>query len=143
MITSYDLLILVICIKCSIISSILFALSTNLDHFLLEAWQFHYVAELFTLLSCSCQNAGPFFEWVGAGLTSVKISGFRNGTVDLTSAVWSYKVSDSILQKEKNFPKIGVIVRYCLYDMCIYMNYVYSFMSLSYQFSVLILNSCL
>ncbi|KAH7685340.1 Beta-galactosidase protein [Dioscorea alata] len=43
-------------------------------------------------MTVGLQNAGPFFEWVGAGLTSVKISGFRNGTVDLTSAAWSYKV---------------------------------------------------
>ncbi|KAM0946343.1 putative beta-galactosidase [Dioscorea sansibarensis] len=43
-------------------------------------------------MTVGLQNAGPFFEWVGAGLTSVKISGFRNGTVDLTSATWSYKI---------------------------------------------------
>lgn len=41
---------------------------------------------------CCFQNAGSFYEWVGAGLTSVKIEGFNNGTVDLSHFNWIYKV---------------------------------------------------
>lgn len=41
---------------------------------------------------CCFQNAGSFYEWVGAGLTSVKIKGFNNGTVDLSHFNWIYKV---------------------------------------------------
>ncbi|CAL5368849.1 unnamed protein product [Camellia sinensis] len=37
-------------------------------------------------------NGGPFYEWVGAGLTSVLIKGFRNGTKDLTTYNWNYKI---------------------------------------------------
>lgn len=43
-------------------------------------------------------NAGSFYEWVGAGLTSVKIEGFNNGTVDLSHFNWIYKIG---LQGEK------------------------------------------
>lgn len=43
-------------------------------------------------------NAGSFYEWVGAGLTSVKIEGFDNGTVDLSHFNWIYKIG---LQGEK------------------------------------------
>ncbi|OAY67949.1 Beta-galactosidase 3 [Ananas comosus] len=39
------------------------------------------------------KNAGPFYEWVGAGLTSVKINGLKNGTMDLSSNKWIYKVN--------------------------------------------------
>ena len=39
------------------------------------------------------QTAGPFYDFVGAGLTSVKIKGLNNGTIDLSSYTWTYKVS--------------------------------------------------
>ncbi|KAF6170573.1 hypothetical protein GIB67_031981 [Kingdonia uniflora] len=35
---------------------------------------------------------GPFYEWVPAGLTSVKIAGMNNGTSDLSSNTWIYKI---------------------------------------------------
>lgn len=41
---------------------------------------------------CCLQNAGPLYEWVGAGLTSVKIEGLNNGTLDLSGHPWTYKV---------------------------------------------------
>ncbi|KAJ4747788.1 Beta-galactosidase [Rhynchospora pubera] len=37
-------------------------------------------------------NAGPFYEWVGAGPTSVKISGLTSRTLDLSSHSWAYKI---------------------------------------------------
>ncbi|KAL0928744.1 hypothetical protein M5K25_000663 [Dendrobium thyrsiflorum] len=40
------------------------------------------------------KNAGPFYEWVGAGLTSVKIAGLDNGTIDLSSNTWKYKLRE-------------------------------------------------
>ncbi|PKA64758.1 Beta-galactosidase 3 [Apostasia shenzhenica] len=43
-------------------------------------------------MTVGLQNAGPFYEWVGAGLTSVKISGLKNGTIDLSSNKWEYKI---------------------------------------------------
>ncbi|KAG8044138.1 hypothetical protein GUJ93_ZPchr0044g38095 [Zizania palustris] len=46
-------------------------------------------------MTVGLQTAGPFYEWVGAGLTSVKISGMENGTVDLSSNNWAYKVRPS------------------------------------------------
>ncbi|EHA8587341.1 beta-galactosidase 3 [Cocos nucifera] len=41
-------------------------------------------------MTVGLQNAGPFYEWVGAGLTSVKIR-LNNGTIDLSSNTWIYK----------------------------------------------------
>uniref|UniRef100_A0A6N2NA79 beta-galactosidase n=1 Tax=Salix viminalis TaxID=40686 RepID=A0A6N2NA79_SALVM len=49
-------------------------------------------------MTVGLQNAGSFYEWVGAGLTSVKIKGFNNGTVDLSHFNWIYKIG---LQGEK------------------------------------------
>ncbi|KAJ6917706.1 hypothetical protein NC652_019897 [Populus alba x Populus x berolinensis] len=49
-------------------------------------------------MTVGLQNAGSFYEWVGAGLTSVKIEGFNNGTVDLSHFNWIYKIG---LQGEK------------------------------------------
>ncbi|XP_021900324.1 beta-galactosidase 10 [Carica papaya] len=49
-------------------------------------------------MTVGLQNAGPFYEWWGAGLTNVKIMGFNNGTLDLSSSSWSYKIG---LQGEK------------------------------------------
>ncbi|CAA7400344.1 unnamed protein product [Spirodela intermedia] len=46
----------------------------------------------FLSMTVGLQNAGPLFEWTGAGLTSVKINGLRNGTVDLSSKSWVYKI---------------------------------------------------
>ncbi|CAK7354696.1 unnamed protein product [Dovyalis caffra] len=49
-------------------------------------------------MTVGLQNAGSFYEWVGAGLTSVKIKGFNNDTIDLSSYNWTYKIG---LQGEK------------------------------------------
>ncbi|XP_077249768.1 beta-galactosidase 3-like [Tasmannia lanceolata] len=43
-------------------------------------------------MTVGLQNAGPFYESVGAGLTSVKIVGLNNGTLDLSSKTWTYKI---------------------------------------------------
>ncbi|KAM3750594.1 hypothetical protein ACB098_04G047600 [Castanea mollissima] len=37
-------------------------------------------------------TAGTFYEWRGAGPTSVKIEGFNNGTIDMSSYAWTYKI---------------------------------------------------
>ncbi|KAK6123636.1 hypothetical protein DH2020_042617 [Rehmannia glutinosa] len=37
------------------------------------------------------ENAGAFYEWVGAGPTSVRIVGMKNSTVDLSTSTWTYK----------------------------------------------------
>ncbi|KAH9668624.1 Beta-galactosidase 10 [Citrus sinensis] len=42
-------------------------------------------------MTVGLQNAGPFYEWVGAGITSVKITGFNSGTLDLSTYSWTYK----------------------------------------------------
>lgn len=34
------------------------------------------------------------YEWAGAGITSVKISGMENRIIDLSSNKWEYKVQD-------------------------------------------------
>ncbi|OMP01194.1 hypothetical protein COLO4_12094 [Corchorus olitorius] len=38
------------------------------------------------------KTAGGLYEWVGAGLTSVKIEGLNNGTLDLSMSSWTYKI---------------------------------------------------
>ncbi|XP_024019187.1 beta-galactosidase 10 isoform X2 [Morus notabilis] len=43
-------------------------------------------------MTVGLQNAGSFYEWVGAGLTNVEISGFNNGTVNLSNSTWTYKI---------------------------------------------------
>ncbi|CAH9088466.1 unnamed protein product [Cuscuta europaea] len=43
-------------------------------------------------MTMGLQNAGAFYEWVGAGLTSVKVEGFKNGSLDLSSNIWTYKI---------------------------------------------------
>ncbi|KAK9292604.1 hypothetical protein L1049_020578 [Liquidambar formosana] len=43
-------------------------------------------------MTVGLQNAGAFYEWVGAGLTSVKIVGLKNGTLDLSTSSWTYKI---------------------------------------------------
>ncbi|KAL6284804.1 hypothetical protein ACE6H2_015733 [Prunus campanulata] len=43
-------------------------------------------------MTVGLQNAGSFYEWVGAGLTSVNITGFNNGTIDLSAYNWTYKI---------------------------------------------------
>ncbi|XP_076927574.1 beta-galactosidase 3-like [Bidens hawaiensis] len=43
-------------------------------------------------MTVGLQNAGSFYEWVGAGLTSVKLEGIKNGTMDLTNTAWTYKI---------------------------------------------------
>ncbi|KAG6539272.1 hypothetical protein ZIOFF_004434 [Zingiber officinale] len=37
-------------------------------------------------------NAGPLYEWEGAGLTSVNISGTGNGSLNLSPYSWEYKI---------------------------------------------------
>ncbi|TKY73791.1 Beta-galactosidase 10 [Spatholobus suberectus] len=43
-------------------------------------------------LTVGLQTAGPFYDFIGAGLTSVKIKGPNNGTIDLSSYAWTYKI---------------------------------------------------
>ncbi|KAI7757809.1 hypothetical protein M8C21_029185 [Ambrosia artemisiifolia] len=43
-------------------------------------------------MTVGLQNAGSFYEWVGAGLTSVKLEGMKNGTMDLSTTTWTYKI---------------------------------------------------
>ncbi|GAV60272.1 Glyco_hydro_35 domain-containing protein/Gal_Lectin domain-containing protein [Cephalotus follicularis] len=43
-------------------------------------------------MTVGLQNAGPFYEWLGAGLTSVKIKGFNNGTLDMSAYNWTCKI---------------------------------------------------
>ncbi|XAR60280.1 Beta-galactosidase [Bertholletia excelsa] len=46
----------------------------------------------FLSMTVGLQNGGPFYEWVGAGLTSVQVDGFNNGTRDLSIYNWTYKI---------------------------------------------------
>eukprot|EP01018_Ginkgo_biloba_P019618 Gb_41532 [translate_table: standard] len=43
-------------------------------------------------MTVGLQNAGPFYEWVGAGISKVKLEGFQNGTIDLSSNAWTYQI---------------------------------------------------
>ncbi|KAH9625859.1 hypothetical protein KSS87_009968 [Heliosperma pusillum] len=43
-------------------------------------------------MTVGLQTAGPQYEWIGAGLTSVEIKGLKNGTVDLSKFTWIYKI---------------------------------------------------
>ncbi|KAL2243811.1 UNVERIFIED_CONTAM: Beta-galactosidase 3 [Sesamum indicum] len=43
-------------------------------------------------MTVGLQNAGAFYEWVGAGPTSVRILGMKRGTVDLSNSTWTYKI---------------------------------------------------
>ncbi|CAO1942471.1 unnamed protein product [Urochloa humidicola] len=43
-------------------------------------------------MTVGLQNAGPSYEWIGAGFTNVNISGLKNGAVDLSSNIWAYKI---------------------------------------------------
>ncbi|KAK4780301.1 hypothetical protein SAY87_016407 [Trapa incisa] len=43
-------------------------------------------------MTVGLQNAGPFYESWGAGLSSVKIKGFKAGILDLSSSNWTYKI---------------------------------------------------
>ncbi|KAL5555224.1 hypothetical protein UlMin_037460 [Ulmus minor] len=43
-------------------------------------------------MTVGLQNAGSFYEWFGAGLTHVEVSGFNNGTINLSSSSWAYKI---------------------------------------------------
>ncbi|CBI17316.3 unnamed protein product, partial [Vitis vinifera] len=43
-------------------------------------------------MTVGLQNEIPFYEWVGARLTSVKIKGLNNGIMDLSTYPWIYKV---------------------------------------------------
>lgn len=56
------------------------------------AFELEYESSSVLILFATLQNAGAFYDSWGAGLTSVKIKGFRNGTLDLSAHSWSYKV---------------------------------------------------
>lgn len=43
-------------------------------------------------MTVGLQTAGSFYEWIGAGPTSVKIEGFKSGTLDLSACTWTYKI---------------------------------------------------
>ncbi|XP_026445648.1 beta-galactosidase 10-like isoform X2 [Papaver somniferum] len=43
-------------------------------------------------MTVGLQHAGPFYDSIPAGLTSVKLEGFNNGTIDLSSNAWIYKI---------------------------------------------------
>ncbi|WJX34747.1 Beta-galactosidase 10 [Trifolium repens] len=43
-------------------------------------------------LTVGLQTAGPFYDFVGAGVTSVQIKGLNNKTIDLSSNAWTYKI---------------------------------------------------
>ncbi|KAL8171772.1 hypothetical protein V2J09_023576 [Rumex salicifolius] len=43
-------------------------------------------------IAVGLQTAGPKYEWVGAGLTSVKINGLSGGIIDLSNSSWVYKI---------------------------------------------------
>ncbi|CAG7871522.1 unnamed protein product [Brassica rapa] len=43
-------------------------------------------------MTVGLSNAGSFYEWVPAGLTSVSIKGLNNGTLNLTHTKWTYKL---------------------------------------------------
>ncbi|KAF8716504.1 hypothetical protein HU200_026289 [Digitaria exilis] len=43
-------------------------------------------------MTVGLQNAGFAYEWVGAGLTNVNISGLKNGAINLSSNSWVYKI---------------------------------------------------
>ncbi|XP_043804666.1 beta-galactosidase 3 isoform X3 [Manihot esculenta] len=64
----------------------------------LPAWSVSILPDCKNVVFNTAKNAGPYYEWVGAGLTSVKIDGFNNGTLDLSTFNWTYKIG---LQGEK------------------------------------------
>ncbi|GAU19559.1 hypothetical protein TSUD_303720 [Trifolium subterraneum] len=43
-------------------------------------------------LTVGLQTAGPFYDFIGAGVTSVQIKGLNNKTIDLSSNAWTYKI---------------------------------------------------
>lgn len=43
-------------------------------------------------MTVGLQTAGPNYEWIGAGLTSVEIKGLNNRTINLTDYTWTYKI---------------------------------------------------
>ncbi|CAN1276226.1 Beta-galactosidase 10 [Linum perenne] len=49
-------------------------------------------------MAVGLKSAGSLYEWTPAGLTSVKIEGLNNGTMDLSTYEWTYKIG---LQGEK------------------------------------------
>lgn len=48
-------------------------------------------------MTVGLSNAGSFYEWVGAGVTSVKLQGLKNGTMTLFNSTWTYKVQSIVL----------------------------------------------
>ncbi|CAN0845632.1 Beta-galactosidase 10 [Linum grandiflorum] len=49
-------------------------------------------------MTVGLKSTGSLYEWTPAGLTSVKIEGLNNGTMDLSTYDWTYKIG---LQGEK------------------------------------------
>lgn len=43
-------------------------------------------------MTVGLQNGGPYYDFVGAGISTVKLEGFRNGTIDLSSNAWTYEI---------------------------------------------------
>ncbi|KAL6524620.1 Beta-galactosidase 10 [Orobanche hederae] len=43
-------------------------------------------------MTVGLQNAGVFYEWIGAGPTSVRVLGMKNDTLDLSTSKWTYKI---------------------------------------------------
>ncbi|GJU15476.1 beta-galactosidase 10 [Tanacetum coccineum] len=43
-------------------------------------------------MTVGLSHAGPFYEWNGAGVTSVKLQGLKNGILDLSNTTWNYKL---------------------------------------------------
>ncbi|GMH13104.1 hypothetical protein Nepgr_014945 [Nepenthes gracilis] len=43
-------------------------------------------------MTVGLQTAGPHYEWLGAGVTSVEVQGFSSGTVNLSASTWMYKI---------------------------------------------------
>nr|GEZ38686.1 beta-galactosidase 10 [Tanacetum cinerariifolium] len=43
-------------------------------------------------MTVGLSHAGPFYEWNGAGLTSMKLLGLKNGILDLSNTTWNYKI---------------------------------------------------
>ncbi|KAJ0478715.1 putative beta-galactosidase [Helianthus annuus] len=67
-------------------------------------------------MTVGLQNAGSFYEWVGAGVTNVTLKGLKHGTNDLSNATWTYKIGlegehlslyDADASKNANWTKVS------------------------------------
>lgn len=62
------------------------------------------------------KNAGPLYEWEGAGLTSVNISGTGNGSLNLSPYSWEYKVPDQVISSIlSNNNKEAIDMCFCVF----------------------------